>query len=180
MKRKIMVVDDDVQILQSLRKLLQAEGYEVVSAADGREALERFDPQAIDLMLLDLNLPARSGWDVFERVTALNPLLPIVIITGRDRQRELAGAAGVGALMEKPLDVPLLLRTIEELLAETPESRLKRLAGVEDSMRYYPPTSSDVGLPKLRFRVGRAAGGRQRSGKPAVSRASRDPGPRRA
>ena len=153
MKRTIMVLDDDQQIRQSLLKLLQTEGYEVVLAADGQQALDRFDAMRIDLLLLDLNLPGKSGWDIFERVTSCNPLLPIIVITGRDKQYEMANAAGVGALMEKPLDVPLLLKTIAELLAESAETRLKRLAGVEHSMRYFsrvPPSSSPP-----RFRANR-------------------------
>jgi len=132
-----MVLDDEEQIRQGLHKLLLAEGYEVVLASDGQQALDQSDPEKIDLPLLDLNLPARSGWSVFERVTSLNPLLPIIIITGRDKQQQLAAAAGAGALMEKPLDVTLLLGTIAELLAELAESRLERLAGMEDSLRYF-------------------------------------------
>ena len=128
-----MVLDDDEQIRQSLLKLLRAEGYEVVLAAEGTEALEKFGGDHIDLLLLDLNLPNKSGWDVFERITSTTPLLPIIIITGRERQSELAVAAGVGALMQKPLDISLLLRTISELLLESPEKRLKRLAGIEQS-----------------------------------------------
>ena len=141
MKTKILVLDDDAQIRLSLSKLLHAEGYEVLLAADGQEALEQFDPAEIDLLLLDLSLPLKSGWDVFERMTAINPLLPIIIITGRDGQRDLAAAAGVGALMEKPLDIPLLLTTITELLAESVENRLRRLAGVEETLRHFPRVS---------------------------------------
>lgn len=141
MKPKIMVIDDDAQIRQSLLKLLTSEGYDVVLAADGTEALTRFDPKGISILLLDLNLPMKSGWDVFEEVSTLDPLLPIIIITGRDRQYDLSAAVGVGALMEKPLNIPLLLKTIRDLLAETPEQRLKRLAGVEASTRYFPAPS---------------------------------------
>ncbi len=133
-----MILDDDVQIRQSLVKLLELEGYDVVAAGDGKEALEHFGSKRIALLVLDLNLPMKSGWDIFEEVSALDPLLPIIIITGRDRQYDLSAAVGVGALMEKPLDIPLLLKTIRELLAETPEKRLKRLAGVEQSTRYFP------------------------------------------
>jgi two-component system response regulator RegX3 len=119
-----------------LRKLLQAEGYEVRLAANGQEGLDEFDPAHVDLLLLDLNLPAKSGWDLFERFSFINPLLPIIIITGRDNQYKMAAAAGVGALMEKPLDVPLLLQTISALLAEPVEDRLKRLVGLNKGVRY--------------------------------------------
>ena len=138
MKQTVLVVDDDGPIRESLRKVLQAEGYEVVLAADGQEALSRFDPERVDLLLLDLNMPAKSGWDVFERFTFINPLLQIIIITGRDNQCGLAAAAGVGALMEKPLDVPFLLRTMTALLAESAEVRLGRLAGFSYT-RYAAP-----------------------------------------
>ena len=142
LNKQIMVLDDDEQIRQSLLKLLQAESYEVVLASDGTEALDKLERFHVDLLLLDLNLPNKSGWDVFERVTSANPLLPIIIITGRQKQSELAVAAGVGALMQKPLDVPLLLKTISELLLESPEKRLKRLAGVEQSTRCFKPFST--------------------------------------
>jgi DNA-binding response OmpR family regulator len=139
MKKTILIVDDDAPIRESLRKVLQAEGYQVVLAASGQEGLDQFDPTRIDLLLLDITLPEKSGWDLFEQFSSINPLLPIVIITGRQNQYKLAAAAGVGALMEKPLDVPLLLETITTLLAEPAEARLKRLVGLNRPVRYAAP-----------------------------------------
>jgi DNA-binding response OmpR family regulator len=140
-KTKILVVDDDPQIRESLRKVLRAEGYEVVLAADGQEGIERFSVERIDLLLLDLNLPSKSGWDIFGTLTSFDPLLPIIIITGRENQQALAEGAGVGALMRKPLDVPALLQTILDLLAESAETRLKRLVGQHGQMRHVPPAN---------------------------------------
>ncbi|HLH52356.1 MAG TPA: response regulator [Verrucomicrobiae bacterium] len=137
MRRTIMVLDDDEHIRQSLQKLLKAEGYDVVLTAEGTGALDELVRNKVDLLLLDLNLPNESGWDIFERVTSSNPLLPIIIITGKAKQKEVAVAAGVGALMQKPLDIPLLLRTISELLVEPAEMRLKRLIGAEHSTRCF-------------------------------------------
>jgi DNA-binding response OmpR family regulator len=136
MKKRILVVDDDPQILESLCKVLRAEGYEVVLAGDGREGIEKFSTERIDLVLLDLNLPDNSGWDTFGTLSSLNPFSPIIIITGRQNQYEMATSAGVGALMEKPLDVAFLLLTISELLAEPPETRIKRLAGLHNYVRH--------------------------------------------
>ena len=135
-KKTLLAVDDDPQIRESLHKMLRAEGYEVVLAADGPEGLAKFNPEKIDLVLLDLSLPGKGGWDVFERITFINPLLPVIIITGRENQYDTAVAAGAGALMQKPLDVSFLLRTIAELLVEPPETRLERLAGQHDSLRH--------------------------------------------
>ena len=136
MSTRILIVDDDAQIRASLSKALRAEGYEVVLAADGQEGIEKFLASPIHLLLLDLNLPVKSGWDTFERLTSINPLVPIVIITGRRDQREFAAAAGVGALFEKPFDVALLLESIKELLAESPETHLKRLVGLQSYLRH--------------------------------------------
>jgi len=139
MKKRILVVDDDPQIRESLGKVLRAEGYEVVLAADGQQGIENFNAERIDLLLLDLNMPVKNGWDTFERLTSLNPLLPIIIITGQRNQYELAAAAGVGALIEKPFDVLLLFQTMKELLAEPPEAHLKRLTGLHSYVRYVHP-----------------------------------------
>src|SRR5437773_10899838 len=69
MKAKVLIVDDDSAVRQSLSKVLRGEGYEVFQAADGREAVECHDPEQLDLLLLDLSLPFRDGWDTFERLT---------------------------------------------------------------------------------------------------------------
>lgn len=138
-KKKILVVDDNPQIRQSLQKVLRAEGYEVVLASEGREGIKKFDMEQIDLLLLDISLPDISGWDVYGAVTSLNPFVPIIIITGKNDQHELAGLSGVGALVEKPLNVPQLLQNIVEILAETPDTHLKRLVGLHNKLRHVQP-----------------------------------------
>jgi DNA-binding NtrC family response regulator len=90
------------------------------------------------LILLDLGLPNKSGWDTFEGFTSQNPTLPIIIITGQARQAKMAMAAGVGALMEKPLDAAQLLQTIQELLNEPEEARLRRMCGYSRELLYIP------------------------------------------
>ncbi len=100
-------------------------------------------------MLLDINLPGNGGWEVFGALTSSNPFLPIIIITGRENQQDLATLAGVGALMEKPLNLPLLLKIIGELVTEDSESRLKRLVGLRSDLRYVPPSHQhNVALSK--------------------------------
>jgi DNA-binding response OmpR family regulator len=135
-KKKILLVDDDMQIRKSLHKVLCAEGYEVVLAANGQEGIRQFYADQFDLLLLDVSLPDMSGWEVFGTITSINPFLPIIIITGKDEQHDLAVLAGVGALIEKPLDVPRLLETVNELLAESPEVHLQRLVGRRSVLRY--------------------------------------------
>jgi CheY-like chemotaxis protein len=136
MKAKILLADDDEEVLAALNAVLQSEGYEVIVAKDGREAIERFHQGHVDIALLDLNMPVKGGWETFGRLTTIHPLLPVIVITARPDQYPLAVAAGVGALMEKPLDLPLLLQAIEDLLVEPVENRLSRITGKRPITRF--------------------------------------------
>jgi CheY-like chemotaxis protein len=135
-ENRILVVDDDSSVREMLTRVLAGEGYLVCAAADGKSAIEIAAATKVDLVLLDLNMPGKSGWDTFERLTAENPLLPVIIVTARANQLFTAMSAGVGALLEKPLHFPKLLQNIQQLLAEPAESRLARMAGTPVSFHY--------------------------------------------
>ena len=137
-KNRILVVDDDSSVREMLTRVLVGEGYLVWAAADGTVALEIHAATKPDLVLLDLNLPGKSGWDTFERLTAEHPMLAVIIITARSNQLFTALGAGVGALLEKPLDFPKLLQTIRRLLAEPAELRLARMAGSPADFQHVP------------------------------------------
>src|SRR5438874_12413775 len=136
MTKRILLVDDDRSIRESLSKILRAENYEVVLAENGQEAIEKHSTERIDLLILDLNMPVKNGWATLERLVGIDPLLPVVIITGRSNQRAPAETAGADALMEKPLDVPLLLQRIRELLTEPMENRARRARNRASRFRY--------------------------------------------
>jgi len=136
MKAKLLVVDDDHAVRESLRKLLEAQGYEVLGAADASEAREHFNTRRIDLVVLDINLGVDNGWQVFEAMTRTNPYVPTIVITAEWGQREQAVALGVEGLIEKPIDVPVLLQLIRDLLAETARAKLKRVRGKDSYCRY--------------------------------------------
>jgi len=130
MKTKVLLVDDDVSVVVALTGMLIGEGYDVIQAFNGHEALDSFHAAGgADIVLLDLCMPVRGGWDTFERLSEINPFLPIIVITARPEQYPTAAAARVAALMEKPLDVPLLLTTMRSLLSEPVDMRLGRIAG---------------------------------------------------
>src|SRR6266404_3221133 len=93
-------------------------------------------------------MPVKNGWDTFERLTAEHPLIPIIIATARPNQLFTALNAGVGALLEKPMEIRTLLWTMEKLLAETAEQRLARLAGKETEFHFQPAiTNPERGDP---------------------------------
>lgn len=151
MKPSVLIVDDDPSVRQSISKVLEAEGYQVQAAADSEEA-HKVDAHSVNVLLLDINLPPHSGWDVFERMTTNNPFISVVVITGQEQQFPMATAAGVDALMEKPLDVPALLATLKSLLTESKEDRLRRMAGQGGEPRYVPPENGPI-ADKLRERL---------------------------
>jgi two-component system response regulator MprA len=147
MKKRILLADDDSGVRASLAAALRIEGYAVLPAKDGQEALDMVSASEVDLVLLDLNMPVKNGWDTFERLTAENPLTPIIIITARPNQLFTALSAGVGALLEKPLDIPTLLKTVNALLAESAEVRLARMTGRRSDFFYRPSVTRELHPP---------------------------------
>lgn len=139
--KRILLVDDDPTVRDSLNELLVGEGYFVFPAENGQQAIGLANQVPVDLVLLDLNMPVKNGWDTFERLTAEHPLIPIIIVTARPNQLFTALSAGAAALLEKPMDIPTLLRAMEKLLAETGEQRLARLVGKTTEFHYKPATA---------------------------------------
>jgi DNA-binding response OmpR family regulator len=123
----VLLVDDDPAIREFLGRALKAENYDVVFARDGQEAASKYLIVPYDLVLLDLSMPRMDGWEAFHLIHQRSPLLPIIILTALPRQYSRAVAARADALMEKPLDMPLFLQTIRDLLAQSAGERVARL-----------------------------------------------------
>jgi DNA-binding response OmpR family regulator len=122
MKKRILIIDDDAAIRSSLEKILTENGFKLAVAADGDSAQSEF-AQA-DLLILDLNLPLQDGWDILGQVNSGYPLLPVIVITGLADQLDERTIPGASAFLEKPIEVPALLETVELVLNRTPEERL--------------------------------------------------------
>jgi CheY-like chemotaxis protein len=136
MKPKILVLDDDRSVRASLVKVLEMENYDVLEASSGVDAVDIFRSCPVDLVVLNVNLEEDDGWTVFEAMKELNPFVPTVITTTEFDQREKAIAAGAEALIEKPMDVLVFLRIVQDLLNESSEQRLERVCGDENYCRY--------------------------------------------
>lgn len=144
MRKKILVVDDDAAVRESLINALSYEDFHPVGAANGDQAVQCVESEKPDLVLLDLNMPGKNGWEVFQEVTTAHPLLPVVVLTARTNQLFTSLGAGAGALIEKPFDFLKLLQTIRELLSETPEERLARIRGRSASFHHVRPNGNDI------------------------------------
>jgi DNA-binding response OmpR family regulator len=127
MSKTILLADDDASVQTMIRRVLESEHYRVLLASTGREAASQFLNGPPDLVLLDLNMPDKDGWEAWQIMDTLHPFVPVIVITARPNQYEKAKRMRIEALMEKPLDLPLLLRTINRLLVEPDEERIRRI-----------------------------------------------------
>ncbi|MGB5096288.1 MAG: response regulator, partial [Porticoccaceae bacterium] len=123
----IVVVDDSVTVRKATSRLLERNGYRVLTARDGLEAMQLLQEVKPDLMLLDIEMPRMDGFEVARQVRASEPLhgLPIAMITSRSghKHREKALALGVNRYLGKPYQEEVLLSVVEELLANSPDVR---------------------------------------------------------
>lgn len=140
----VLIVDDDLATRESIGRVLRTAHYEVLLAPDGQEAIGIFASHPIDLLIVDLNLPIRDGWDVFEELTRVDPFMPVIIITGMPNQFQSAAAVGAGALLEKPVDPAVLLATMKDLLGEPNEQRLRRITGYIENTRFAPGNAGQI------------------------------------
>jgi two-component system OmpR family response regulator len=127
MKKRILLSDDDAVVREMLGRVLEMEGYAVDFARTGRETVSKFLAQPADLVLLDLNMPEGDGWQAYNLINCAHPLVPVIVITARPQQYHNAADLGIDGLMEKPLNLPLLLATIKNFLSETEPDRVRRL-----------------------------------------------------
>jgi DNA-binding response OmpR family regulator len=126
-KKSILIADDDGTIRNALAAVLQTENYDVRLAENGRVAVRQFLQQRPDLILLDLNMPETDGWQAFEVMARLAPYVPVIVITARPYQARRAAEAGIDMLLEKPLDILVLLETVRKLLATPEDARLAKV-----------------------------------------------------
>ena len=122
MTQSILVVDDEPNIVLSLEFLIKQAGYEVRVARDGEAALQAIEEQPPDLVLLDVMMPKRDGFDVCETIRA-NPAwkdIPIIMLTakGRDVEREKGLALGADAYITKPFSTREAMERIKQFLSE--------------------------------------------------------------
>ena len=123
MGRKILIVDDEPNIVISLEFLMKREGFEVVVAADGDAALQAMAEHVPDLVLLDILMPGKDGFEVCQQIRS-NPAwqgVKIVMVTARDRDTDRAKALALGAdaYLTKPFPTKELTQVVRQLLDRT-------------------------------------------------------------
>jgi two-component system, OmpR family, alkaline phosphatase synthesis response regulator PhoP len=124
MSHKILIADDEPNILISLEFLMKREGFEVVLARDGQEAIDAIVRERPALVLLDVMMPVKTGFDVCSEVRASESLRDtlIVMLTAKGRDTDVAKglALGANAYMTKPFSTRELVQKVRDLLEPAP------------------------------------------------------------
>jgi DNA-binding response OmpR family regulator len=131
MANKILLVDDDKDLLRFMGHSLQALGYEVVHAQDGLSAISTAQQARPDLVILDLGLPGGDGFWVMERLTDLMTLLPVIVVSAKEPgpNRGRALHAGAQAFFQKPVKRDAFLLAVRRALMPPPEASCFAIEG---------------------------------------------------
>jgi DNA-binding response OmpR family regulator len=115
---KLLIVDDERDLVDAYVRLLERAGHRCVGAFDAREAIELIDSDPPDLVLTDLSLPDSNGLEVIRHARAKSPLVPIIVMSGHNTQgmNEAALAAGANLCLLKPVSIAELKRVIGDAL----------------------------------------------------------------
>jgi DNA-binding response OmpR family regulator len=125
MSKKVLIVDDEEVIRKFLRIHLAKLGYEVKEAADGEQATEQLGKDDFDLLICDILMPKKDGWEVIKEVKS-NPKtknLPVIVLTAKNEDSDMFKGYDLGAnyYMTKPFTKAQLLYGLKLMLGETPE-----------------------------------------------------------
>jgi DNA-binding response OmpR family regulator len=118
--KRILLVDDDIEIIESIKIALQAKGYEILIARDGNQGLAMAEKENPSLVILDMMMPKRSGFLVLEKLrrTQKDPMRVIMITANEgSRHKAYAEMLGVDDYIRKPFAMDRLIESVERLLA---------------------------------------------------------------
>ena len=115
---KVLIVDDSGLARRSMRRLLEAAGFDVVETDEGMQALERYFLEKPQLVLLDLVMKGMTGLDVLKKLREIDTSARVIVVSAdiQDSSRRLAEAAGASGFVTKPVDGQALLKTIDGVL----------------------------------------------------------------
>lgn len=118
MINSILIVDDDKATRQSLEQAMSVNGYETLTVEDGYIAITIVKKKVIDIVILDVNLPAQSGLETLRTIKIVRPQLPVIMTSGSSRESVITAAMeeGASSFMRKPVDIKYLRRIVREIL----------------------------------------------------------------
>jgi DNA-binding response OmpR family regulator len=166
MTEHVLIVDDDTDLLESLQRFLSRQGFEVSVASDGKAARERVMADGVDIIILDVNFPGESGFDIAEDLRA-HSIVPIIMLTGRGSEVDRIAGLEIGAddYVSKPFSAGELAARIRAVLrrsathdAASPDGGLENRVGFFCGWRIdllrrrlFSPDDVDIGLTAREF-----------------------------
>jgi two-component system, OmpR family, response regulator VicR len=121
MGNKILVVDDEEDMVGLTKKILELEGYNITIARSGRDCLEKIEKTDFDLILLDIMMPGMSGWDVFDKIQEKKSDAKVVFVSILDiseKRRCHLMVQGLAGYIKKPFSDDELVETVNNILSE--------------------------------------------------------------
>ncbi|OKH32915.1 two-component system response regulator [[Phormidium ambiguum] IAM M-71] len=118
-KGKILIADDDDDNRILLSFLIQSEGWEVIEAQDGQEALEKAIKEQPNILLLDNRMPKLTGTKVYETLCEQGMKIPVILLTAYADVQELADSLGICSYLNKPYDISRLMAMIDKCYEES-------------------------------------------------------------
>lgn len=117
MKRKILIIEDEKSLAQVLEDTFSQERFEIIKAFDGENGVDKFYNEKPDLILLDINLPKKLGWEVCKEIRETSNI-PIIMMTARDSDSDEYNGLSIGAddYITKPFNLKILLLKVKKLL----------------------------------------------------------------
>jgi two-component system response regulator VicR len=118
--KKIMVVDNEPDIVDLTRTVLELGGYNVVTAHSGEECLRKLEDEEVDLVLLDIMMPGMSGWDVFNRINKKSSSIKVAFLSVleiSDKRKQVLLDEGLADYIMKPFDKDTLLDRVDRIMA---------------------------------------------------------------
>ena len=152
----VLIIDDDVAVLNMVSEALAQHGMQVHPFAEGTEAmalLERNEEPVMDLVLSDINMEGMDGFEVIHRVKAINPKLPVILMTGQGSLDYAIRAMRMGAsnLFQKPLSIRELVNSVFHLVSVHRELRMAEagLRGLVKETRHFSFRSDELDIPSM-------------------------------
>src|ERR1051325_2854798 len=158
MKNRILVIDDEAAIRDSLRMILEYENYEFAGASNGQDGLAQIQRERPDLVLLDIKMPAMDGMEVLRKIKTVDETLPVVMISGHGTTATAVEAIRSGAIdfLDKPLSSERVIVTIQNTLSQSQLRKENRELKLAMESRYEIVGSSPA-LRRVLEAVQRAA-----------------------
>jgi DNA-binding response OmpR family regulator len=153
--KHILVAEDDANILTGLKDTLESEGYRVSTAVDGQEALALLQGRTYDLIILDIMMPGKSGYDVCRQIRSQNDDLPVIMLTAKSEEIDKVVGLELGAddYITKPFGVHELLARISAVLRRFQRDPRQKTIPAAQTPSRFTFGSAEIDAVQYRIRI---------------------------